>query len=200
MAQIPKTSVALLNAIASDPQSLRWYEFYNLYQPVMQAFLAAKFPSVESDDVIQNVMVAIMAKLPDYSYDPDENGYFRNYLLGILKNKAFEHLRKRKRDAEMLEGYKEDPNGAGKSDNYKQQEDEEREWRHKAYEVAIRMLLADSKIQERNREVFRRIALQGESPVSVASAYGITRNCVDQIKNRMMEKLREIVERLIKDE
>jgi DNA-directed RNA polymerase sigma subunit (sigma70/sigma32) len=41
-----------------------------------------------------------------------------------------------------------------------------------------------------------RVAVNNESPESVANAYCITRNNVDQIKNRMIAKLREIVSRL----
>jgi len=40
--------------------------------------------------------------------------------------------------------------------------------------------------------IFRRTALQGESPESVAALFGIKRNNVDQIKARMVAKLKEL--------
>lgn len=48
----------------------------------------------------------------------------------------------------------------------------------------------------RTKEIFRRVALGGESPAKVAEAYGITRNAVDQIKARSTAKIRKLAESL----
>ena len=64
---IPKTSVALLAAIASDPNSRRWVDFYERYQPVLATFLRQhKFSTLESEDVIQDTMISFMKQLPKY--------------------------------------------------------------------------------------------------------------------------------------
>ena len=109
MANIPKTSVALLRAIAEDSNSARWNDFYDRYQPVMEAYLKAAYPSVEQEDVIQEAMIVFMNKVKTYEYDPDNKGLFRNYLVGILKFKAIEALKHRKGEAEKRDAYKEDP-------------------------------------------------------------------------------------------
>ena len=49
-------------------------------------------------------------------------------------------------------------------------------------------LLRDESIQSRTRQVFLRVAVNGEKPDDVAAAFGINRNAVDQIKNRMMPR------------
>ena len=65
MATIPKTSVALLNAIAASPDSPRWNEFYDRYQPILAAWLqSGKFrgsirPS-DVDEIIQQTMIAFI--------------------------------------------------------------------------------------------------------------------------------------------
>ena len=41
--------------------------------------------------------------------------------------------------------------------------------------------------------MFRRTAVNGEDIATVAESFGITRNAVDQMKNRMMSRLRELV-------
>lgn len=192
MAEIPKTSVMLLKEISEDSDSTRWYDFYNRYHPVMDGYLRVAFPSLEADDVIQDAMLVLMRKLPGYRYAPDERGHFRNYLIGIVKFKAIEHLKRRKRDADYKKGEDipvvTEPVGTTEADL--------RQWRHDAYEIALAQLMADPKVQERNKCVFLRVAVNNESPESVANAYGITRNNVDQIKNRIITKLREIVSRL----
>lgn len=200
MANIPKTSVMLLKAIAKDSQSARWFDFYSRYQPVMEGYLRASFPTLEAEDVIQDSMLALMQKLPGYQYDPDTKGHFRNYLIGVVKFKAIELLKKRKRESDKMSSYKDDRESCEPTLEERTTEDELREWRHHAYEVALAQLMSDPKIQERSRCVFARVAINHETPEMVAAAYGITRNAVDQIKNRMINKLRELVARMIEEE
>ena len=82
---VPKTSESLLIAIASNPQSTRWTEFVRRYEPMMRAYLKAKFPRVDADDAIQETLWALMELLPSYRYAPDETGLFRSYLTGVLR-------------------------------------------------------------------------------------------------------------------
>ena len=60
-------------------------------------------------------------------------------------------------------------------------------------EAALEQLLADDSIALTTREVFRHVALMHESPVKVASQFGITRNNVDQIKARLIARLKDLV-------
>ena len=91
------TSTTLLKAIGADADSPRWTEFVARYQPVMESFLDRNFPSVSAEDVMQETMIVLARKLPEYHYAPDTKGHFRNYLLGILKNKAREEMKRQGR-------------------------------------------------------------------------------------------------------
>lgn len=192
MATIPKTSVALLRAISEDSNSARWNDFYDRYQPVMEAYLKAAFPSVEQEDVIQETMVVFIDKVRNYEYDPDNKGLFRNYLIGILKFKAIEALKRRKREADNREEYKNDPTAEVDADREKAERERE-EWRKTVGAMAIRELFNDKSITTQNKEIFRRVAIRGESAAYVAEAFGVTRNNVDQIKARLTQKLRDII-------
>ena len=92
--EIPATSVSLLKDLASGTAAVRWTEFCRRYEPVMRAFLDTRFPSVDADDTIQESLVALMKALPEYRYTPDQNGHFRNYLVGIVRHKALDALRR----------------------------------------------------------------------------------------------------------
>ena len=191
MAQVPVTSVSLIRALADDPQSTRWNELYERYLPAMSGFLQAKFPSLEPEDVIQETLVALFRKLPDYRYTPDEKGHFRNYLMGILKHKAMDALERRRREAEKKDDYARSPRTSdGSHDN---------SWRDAALEVAIQQLMSDASVNARHREVFRAVALEHRKPEAVAERFGISRGNVDQIKRRLIERLSEIVSQLITD-
>ena len=76
--------------------------------------------------------------------------------------------------------------------------DDEQSWRETLVEIALRQLLNDESIQSRTRQVFLRVAVNGEKPDDVAAAFEIERNAVDQIKNRMMPRLQKIVAALEK--
>ena len=192
MAEAPKTSITLLKAIANDAASVRWSEFCRVYDGPMHAFLAARYPTVDADDAIQETLLALLNVLPEYTYLPDEKGHFRNYLFGILKFRALDILRRRSRDERLVERLKEepepsvDPQGA-------QSAEEERAWKEAACESALEQLLANTQISENTRQIFRRVALCHERPEAVAAAFGTTRNNVDQIKKRMVTKLHELV-------
>ncbi|MBR1608293.1 MAG: sigma-70 family RNA polymerase sigma factor, partial [Kiritimatiellae bacterium] len=87
---VPKTSRTFLRDIGADADSPRWAEFVVRYRPVLEAFLASKFPSLAGDaeDLLQETFLAVVRVLPSYRYVPGEQGSFHNYLTGILRNKA----------------------------------------------------------------------------------------------------------------
>ena len=76
--------------------------------------------------------------------------------------------------------------------------DGEQSWREALMEIALQQLLADESVHARTREVFRRVAVNGEKPEDVGSSLGITRNAVDQMKSRMTLRLKELVRALEK--
>ena len=217
MAKIPTTSTTLLRDVASDSQHARWTEFATRYRPMMEAYLRERFPSVDADDVIQETLVAVWAALPSYRYAPDEKGRFHNYLTGILRNKALRQLGASRRQEEIAEKVREGVPSDGRARSPSAppstsstgravaprppsdiMADDEQSWRETLVEIALRQLLNDESIQSRTRQVFLRVAVNGEKPDDVAAAFGINRNAVDQIKNRMMPRLQKIVAALEK--
>jgi len=214
MAKIPTTSTTLLRDIANDSQHARWGEFVARYRPMMEAYMRERFPSLDADDVIQETLIAVCAALPSYRYAPEENGYFHNYLTGILRNKALRQLHKDQRQAEIAEMVGRDASieplvgsrvprdrdgrAVAPRPPSGMMADDEQSWRETLVEIALQQLMNDESIQSRTRQVFLRVAVNGEKPDDVAAAFGIERNAVDQIKNRMMPRLQKIVAALEK--
>ena len=214
MAEIPETSTTLLRDLAQDSQHARWGEFVARYRPMMEAFMRERFPSVEADDVIQETLIALIKAFPVYHYSPEEKGHFRNYLTGILRNKALKSLRDERRQAEIVAELRsvEDaapyPDGNMVGRGVPTRRDgraasplaavDEQSWRESIFEIALQQLFADGSIADRTKQVFRRVAVNGEKPDDVAVSFGIERNAVDQMKARMMTRLRELVAALEK--
>ena len=195
MAQVPKTSVSLLKDLACGTESARWAEFVRMYEEPMRSFLAARFPSVEADDVLQETMIALMRVMPGYHYTPDSGGHFRNYLAGILKHKAEDAIRRRERESGRRERMRRSAADAPRDDGIAARERaEEEEWRLAAMNAALEQLLSDESIK-----VFRHVALLHEPPAEVAAAFGISRANVDTIKRRLVLRLSELVRSMTDD-
>ncbi len=193
---IPETSTTLLRNVR-DAEHPRWPEFVAKYRPMMEAYLKSHFPSIEADDVIQETFAALCGILPGYIYDPDERGHFRNYLTGILRNKARRALRKSNRQAEIKD-MADAHTGRARTPAAPQSvvQDDDQSWREAIFEIALRRFLSDESVADRTKRIFERTALNGESPESVAASFKMTRHAVDQAKSRAMARLRELVKEL----
>ena len=193
MANAPVTSITLLKSLASGTDNARWAEFFRIYEQPMRSFLSARFPSVDADDAIQETMVALMRRMPNYHYTPDSNGHFHNYLTGILKHKAEDALRREARESGKRDKLKE----RGAADVPREDPDD---WKLAAMNAALEQLLSDESVNARAREVFRHVALMHEPPAEVAAAFGISRTNVDQIKRRMVQRLSVLVSSMTAEE
>ena len=167
-----------------------------------------RFPTLEADDVIQETLIELIRVFPIYHYSPKEKGHFHNYLTGILRHRALRMMGEEQRRAKLAEEMRRVSakttadregntpywdGGTGRAACPQAAETDDEEWRHSLLEIALQQLLADESIHERTRLVFARVAVNGEKPDEVAAAFGITRNAVDQMKSRMMTRLKELV-------
>ena len=188
---VPVTSISLLKVLGEDSQSPRWREFLQMYASTIDGFLFKHFPTVDAEDVVQETLRALVERLPLYEYEPDTKGHFRNYLIGIVRFKAIEQLKRRRREADLRVELEANAQFEWECEKQSYSVDL-RDWQREAYEAAFAQFMADKSISTRDKEIFRRVALQGESPEDVAAIFDIKRNNVDQIKARMVAKLKEL--------
>ena len=180
----------MLTELASSSESARWTEFVARYRPMMEAYMASRFPGVESEDVISETLIALIRALGDYRYDPEETGRFHNYLTGILRHRALSAVRAEGRRRDLVSSLEREPSAAGKDDA------DETAYRESILKIAVAQFLSDRTVAPRTREVFRRTALAGEPPEAVAESLKMERHAVDQAKSRSLAKVRELVKRL----
>ncbi len=193
MSNIPDTSTTLLKDLARDSQHARWGEFVARYRPMMESFMSANFPTVDAADAIQETLIALIETFPVYRYVPEEKGSFHNYLTGILRHKALKMLAKESRRFALAEAYAKDPAVGGAASGA-----DDGQWRDALFEIALQQFMADDTVADRTKQIFARVAIDGEKPEAVAKAFGVERNAVDQIKSRSMARLRELVAALEK--
>ena len=192
--KIPTTSTTLLRDLAQDSQHARWSEFVARYRPMMEAYMRNRFPTVDVDDAVQEALIALIKVFPVYKYSPEETGAFHNYLTGILRRRALRVIESESRRLNKEQKYHEIEELTASDGN----EDDWSLWRESVLEIALQQLLADESINDRTKQVFVRVAVNGEKPEIVAESFGITRNAVDQMKARMKDRLRELTDALMK--
>lgn len=194
MSTIPETSTTLLRDLAQDSRHARWGEFVARYRPMMETYMHTRFPMVDADDAIQETLIALIKVFPVYHYSPEETGAFHNYLTGILRHRALRMIECESRRLDKELKYQEIEGLSASGGN----NDDGLSWRESVFEIALQQLLADESINDRTKQVFVRVAVNGEKPESVAESFGIARNAVDQMKARMKERLRELANILMK--
>ena len=186
----PQTSRRLLAALGSDLSSSRWNEFIAAYVPGLRDYAVRHFPVLDADDLLQETLLAFVKRLPNYIYDPESKGAFHAYLVGILRICGLTALTRAARESKGLAA-------AGEQIQAPPTDAERQAWQEAAYEIALRQFFADPRVHAQTKEIFRRVALLGEKPETVATDYGLERNAVDQIKDRSIRRLRVIVDRLV---
>ena len=188
----PETSTTLLRDIASSAENARWGEFCARYEPMMRAYLREHFPYVEADDVVQETLVALARVIPNYHYNPQEHGFFHNYLTGILRNKALDALRAGVRVEKLKDDIAKDvPDACGdvRAEAY-------RNWREAVFEIALQQFLVDDAVQERTKQMFLRTEINGEAIPVVAESLGVTPQLVYRARSRCLKNLSARIEAL----
>lgn len=192
-----ETQRSLLNRLKTQPSEADWERFYHKYSAVILSF--ARKQGLDDDsalDVLQETMMVMMRKLPEFEYQP-ERGRFRNWLLTIVVNKARNAKRRAHADQMLsLDAVNGDESPllekiAGHEALADEQLDSQ--WRQCVVEQALHRLIHDSRTQPETIAVFREVAIEGHPVGEVAARHGLKENAVYQIKNRLTTRLQALV-------
>ena len=166
-----------------------WREFVEFYKPLMM--LRAKdlrLSANETEELIQDVCVAVFRNDAADSYDP-EKGRFRDYLRKIITNCALAIINRRRSPTP--------PIGTDLPDGNALDRQFEEEWRLFIYEKAIEELRATT--SPSHYLAFKLYCERGLAVQEVADTLGISEDSVYQCKTRLTRELKAIVERLTRE-
>ena len=193
---VPDTTTTLLGLLAtSSAPAAAWTRFARLYDPVCRYYLAVlrrAWPALRrdwDDDIVQETFVAIAKTLPERRWDRTR-GRFRDYLFGIVRNKAREFARRENRFPSPPEG--DLPRSAELAEAASDAASAEREaLRRELWRALVDRVFVQIRMSETSKAAFLRL-VEDEAPVEeVAAEFGMTPNALYRLKNRMSEKLRE---------
>ncbi|MFT5495550.1 MAG: RNA polymerase sigma factor (sigma-70 family) [Kiritimatiellia bacterium] len=201
-----ETQVSLLNRLRLGDAEQDWERFYYAYAEMIVRY-ARKLGLDENaaNDVLQDTMVALMSALKKFEYDP-RRGKFRSFLFTIVRRSTFRRINRNIRRKEVStdapfaenEGSLMDilaaPEGPTVSDQ------DEQQWRQSIMEHCLDVIRSDPKVQKDTIDIFIAYVVEEASVKEVAQRFKLSENNVYQIKNRMMKRLQQEVEKLFPEE
>lgn len=176
----PDTSNSLLD-LACDRAAGAWERLVGLYTPLLDFWLtAAGLQPADRDDLTQRVLEILFRRLPDFEHN-GRAGAFRTWLRNITVNL----LREFRRARPVVE-LPSDPlidSDAELSNLWDEQHD-----RHILNGL---MRLVQPDFTDATWQAFRRLAIDAESPETVAAELGLSVNAVLIAKSRVLGRLRQ---------
>ncbi len=207
----PVTSVTLIAKIkdlAPGEDAAAWVRFWDMYQGAIRQFAALKGGDQNADDIVMQVLGKLVDVLRSGQYTP-EKGRFHSYLATMIVNEV--HMMHRKNIARAgdrkvsldaaSDGRDGEPGGSIAEKLAAPEEPPEKideDWRKAVLQSAVNHVLMHTALSDRDRQVYRAYALNGEDIAEVSKRFGISRNLVSQIKTRVDRRIvaagREMVE------
>lgn len=199
MSSFPVTSVTLIAKIKNlspGEDSAAWVRFWDTYQGAIRAFAALKGGEENADDIVMQVLGKLVDVLRNGQYTP-EKGKFHSYLATMIVNEVHMAHRKdvvRQRDKSIPidapvggdEGKTVADTLAGESASPELLDED---WRKAVLASAREHVLMHTALSDRDRQIYRAYAMEGEDIADVAKRFCISRNSVSQIKTRIEKRI-----------
>lgn len=192
------TQPSLLSRVRDPCDQEAWREFDGKYRELILRYARARgLQEADAADVLQVVMMALARALRGFRYRP-ELGRFRDYLRRSVRNAIAKTLScpRAERQALWDEELDAGPVGRG-ADGDGLDELWDREWMHHHFRQALRR--ARACFEEQSLAVFQAL-VDGGSVAAVAAEFGVTEAVVYKTRQRMRDRLEELIAEQIRDE
>lgn len=185
------TPPSLLGRLRETPDDQSaWGEFLRRYQPRLESWCQHwGLQDADAQDVCQNVLVRLAAKLRTLVYDPTQS--FRGWLYTLARHAWFDFVSDRQKRAEAL-----DPTAALQTLAARE------DLQTRLADLFDLELLEEAtgrikrRVAEKTWEAFKRTAMLDEPAAAVAKALGMPIGSVFKAKSNVQKMLQEEVRRL----
>jgi RNA polymerase sigma-70 factor (ECF subfamily) len=185
-----RTPASLLERLRKPAANAAWARFVDLYTPLLYYWARRMgLPASEAGDLVQDVFVLLMQKLPEFQYDRHRS--FRSWLRTLTTNKWRETLRQRAARPQLQNGHLlEELADPGAPDGF-----EEVEYRQQMVGRALELMQAE--FQPTIWKACWEYVVNGRPVKEVAASLGITVSAVYQAKSRVLRRLRQELYQLL---
>ncbi len=194
MSEAPATRASLLVRIRDGQDRDAWRQFVQAYAPVVYAFGRKRgLQDADAADLVQEVFRSVAGAAGRLDYDP-RRGSFRGWLYTVTRNKLFNFLEARRRQA-LGSG---DSGAQALLEAQAGREGAEAVW-DREYErqlSAVAMERVKGEFQEATWRAFWLTAVEGKSAREAGESLKMSPGAVYVAKSRVVARLREEVRRL----
>ena len=183
------TRPSLFERLRDGENDSSWREFDERYRDLILRYCRVRgLQPDDAEDVRQMVMIGFARALKNFQYDP-ARGRFRNYLGRCVAHAVQRRASARNVGAEQLMG--EFANAIEGAKDEGLDAEWEREWMDHHYRIAMRTVR--EAFEPQSLEVFERL-LAGASVEEASTQFGLSTQAVHKIKQRVRNRLRELIE------
>lgn len=189
------THPSLLRRLRGDVDDAAWLEFSAHYSPLILRYAHARgLQRSDAEDICQLTLLKLTRTFRNFEYDP-RRGRFRDYLGRVVRSViASEVARPNARHAAVWESgvphEHADPTPV-------EDPEWERQWRLHHLERA--MFAVRRSFDAQSLAIFDRLTT-GALPDRLAEEFGVSRDAIYKVKQRVRDRLKELVRRQIDDE
>ncbi len=184
------TSVSLLRRLRQPNQDAAWRRFVDLYAPLVFHWGCRQgLNATDAADLVQEVMAILVAKLPEFEYDPTKR--FRGWLRTVTVNKARDF--QRRNSARPSSGQEETIQKVAAVDTA----DLFEEAQYRTYLVRRLRQLMEAEFEPTTWRACWEFVAGGRSAADVGRELGISANAVRVAKCRVLCRLREELKGLL---
>jgi RNA polymerase sigma-70 factor (ECF subfamily) len=190
------TSISLMMRVRRDPADVEaWEEFVRRYQPMIRDWCQRWGSRADdADDVVQEVLVKVLAAMKSFDYDPDRS--FHAWLKTVTHNAWSDFVRSHRRESTK------DPEWFGALLDSRAALDDlsgrlEDAFDRELLEIAMRR--AQKRVKAANWQAFRMTAIDQRTGADVAQELGMTVARVFIAKHRVQRMIEEEIRRLGKE-
>lgn len=188
------TRPTLLSRVRDPADRAAWDEFDAHYRDLILGYCRARgLQLFDAEDVRQLVMMNLAAALRGFQYDP-RRGRFRDYLGRVTRGAIQRVVARPKPDGRALsieQDYVEPAAGDDDAALWEQ------EWAAHHYRLAMRAVRAS--FEPRSVAAFESL-VAGASVAESARAHGLSEQALHKIKQRIRDRLRELIARQVREE
>lgn len=189
-----QTQPSLLIRVRNPADQAAWREFDQKYRGLILSYCQSRgLQASDAEDVRQIVMMNLTRFLPSFEYQPGK-GKFRYYLGRTVRHAIAHYFSRPNRaaaglDSAVLAGV---PSPESESDDVWEQE-----WVRHHFRLA--MEIVRETFEPRSVLIFDRL-LAGAEPEAVAAEHQTTTAAVHKIKQRIRDRLKELIDTQVADE
>ena len=192
------TQITLLERLAIErtgEDDSAWGRFFELYYPAMIEFAKGIGGGESSEDIVQDVLVKLVNILRSGRYERQDGKSFRAYLKTLIRNQMYDLYRRELSRGhglriamtdEIAETTPALPVDFGKTID--------EEWATACRNAAVAHVLTKTALSLQSKAVYKAYVIDGNPIDEVARRFGIPKNNVSKIKERVEKMVFALVE------